>query len=461
MHKKRRSILAVLITLSIALSSFPVGVAYADEGGPDSVDSKPDRTPNPDLAEKCGIDVILVLDESGSIQTAGAIGQVRDAARTFANSLKDTGSHMAVIEFNYLGRPVLGGGYNSVTSSWVSGDFEDYISGNAPVNYDPSDYSTWRRGTNWDDALEEVNAVASAAPLVVFVTDGVPTMFNANRTGDEPPPDPKVYQSQDHYYHGIDPNDVRGLHGQITSTQGLWRAMQEANAIKAAGSHILAVGVGDALEPALKDITGDDVSPPDTFNIKTTDVTIGTFATLESQLREIALDLCGNSISAVKKDNDTGELVSGWPFTFHVSVADSGPAGSCSSNTAFNWEPNPPGGTNDRTESTGANGEAANVQWIQDDDDNYACFTITETLAAPYSDFMEASCTIEAKDVPATSLTINTDTTNSPNITISGVIPGNYVLPVVKCEFVNDNPTLVDLVSFTAQANAVMSRQGN
>src|SRR5262245_16425730 len=47
---------------------------------------------NPDLAPSCGLNVVLVLDESGSIAQNNAIGEVRDAANTFLAGLNNTGS---------------------------------------------------------------------------------------------------------------------------------------------------------------------------------------------------------------------------------------------------------------------------------------------------------------------------------------------------------------------------------
>ena len=54
---------------------------------------------NPDLTDSCGIDVVLVLDESNSINTANGIANVEDAARAFVSGLVGTGSRLRIVEF--------------------------------------------------------------------------------------------------------------------------------------------------------------------------------------------------------------------------------------------------------------------------------------------------------------------------------------------------------------------------
>ena len=51
--------------------------------------------PNPEIAEKCGVDLTLVLDASGSVQQSNAVNEVRDAAEAFLDALSNTGSSPA------------------------------------------------------------------------------------------------------------------------------------------------------------------------------------------------------------------------------------------------------------------------------------------------------------------------------------------------------------------------------
>jgi large repetitive protein len=66
--------------------------------------------PNPDLDAACGIDILVILDESGSIANAGATEDVKTAFRAFTAALNNTGSRMAVAEFSSVARLPLPGG---------------------------------------------------------------------------------------------------------------------------------------------------------------------------------------------------------------------------------------------------------------------------------------------------------------------------------------------------------------
>src|SRR5262249_874222 len=77
--------------------------ASASAGGSTTVThalSVPTPFPNPNLAAGCGINVMLVLDKSGSIESSGATPKVKAAARAFLNALSDTGSQVAIIDFS-------------------------------------------------------------------------------------------------------------------------------------------------------------------------------------------------------------------------------------------------------------------------------------------------------------------------------------------------------------------------
>ncbi|MDG2273182.1 MAG: hypothetical protein P8L39_12830, partial [Halioglobus sp.] len=53
---------------------------------------------NPDLVQACGLNVLMVLDESGSI--GNNADDVQDAFTAFVDALKNTSSSMAVAEFS-------------------------------------------------------------------------------------------------------------------------------------------------------------------------------------------------------------------------------------------------------------------------------------------------------------------------------------------------------------------------
>src|SRR5262245_14269323 len=130
--------------------------------------------PNPDLPPRCGIDVMLVLDESGSIASSGQTENVRNATRAFLTALAGTGAAVSIVDFSTsAARPVP---YTTVTTATIASVFEPYL-----VNgYRPSGW------TNWEAAFHEVyqaNATTQTlADLVVFITDGDPTA-HSNPTG--------------------------------------------------------------------------------------------------------------------------------------------------------------------------------------------------------------------------------------------------------------------------------------
>ena len=97
-HRKRRfgaitAVACLVVGLTAGISS-PVTAAP-----PTTV---PPPAANPSVEKACGIDVSLVLDASGSVQSAGAVGSVRTAAHEFLDALKDTNSSASVIQFATL-----------------------------------------------------------------------------------------------------------------------------------------------------------------------------------------------------------------------------------------------------------------------------------------------------------------------------------------------------------------------
>ncbi len=93
-----------------------------------------DPIANPDLAAACGIDILVTLDRSGSIENAGAEDDVQRAFRAFTSALKNTGSRLAVSEFSTVARlpllpPSAQSTYTTVTDQTIASTFEPYIAG--------------------------------------------------------------------------------------------------------------------------------------------------------------------------------------------------------------------------------------------------------------------------------------------------------------------------------------------
>jgi hypothetical protein len=335
--------------------------------------------PNPLIADSCGVDVTLVLDASGSVQSSGAVEQVRDAATAFLEALQNTRSTARVTQFATLSEQLAPYAVVDDASLAVGGVHQTaiirYYNPRPPrpssVNiyrYDgngnPQSSSNWRlqngdtQYTNWDQSLDQAND--QPAELIVYVTDGDPTAYDFNQPGDPfdpgPPPDVGV---------GTDQDQAR----QVT----IDRAVEEANQAKTAGSRVLAVGVGSALtSPASRDrlvkISGPlvkrdaDLAAIDSIN--DVDVALVTdFGNLAAFLRGVVLQLCSPSLTirklAQSADNAAYLPAPGWTMTvvpeakapgtgFTWILPDTAPAPSKSDVTdvdgfaQFQWEPIPP-----------------------------------------------------------------------------------------------------------------------
>ncbi|MCB0113233.1 MAG: VWA domain-containing protein, partial [Caldilineaceae bacterium] len=180
--------------------------------------------PNPDLPDACGLDVMLILDSSGSIDTAGQVDNVRNAAQSFVNSLAGTGSRLAVVEFASTAYVPIG--YTSVNATSIANVFDPYlVEGGDQFNgyeYYDDTLGTGTRWTNWEAAFYQANTNLAPADLVIFFTDGDPTAYGIGSSPDDT---------------GTD---------SATEAIALSRARLQANITKANGSHIFAVGVAGA-----------------------------------------------------------------------------------------------------------------------------------------------------------------------------------------------------------------------
>lgn len=318
---------------------------------------------NPELKRRCGLNVVLVLDESGSIAvTSGATAHVRAAATAFVEALSGTGSRVAIVAFSRTAR--IGVQYDIVNQGSLS-TFTNFInSGYHPVN------DSAHAGTNWQDAFEKVKELNAAVPanLVVFVTDGDPNTFN-NASG------------------GV-------TTGQDGSTQAMIPAAATADQVKAEGSRVFAVGVGAAVDNAqsaarLTAISGDRkfVTGGD---FATSDYTVvSDFADLADKLREIVTGACAPSLTITKWIAAPGDTTytsdaPGWNFTATLST----------SSGSHHWvEPTvSPADAPSATAITNDDGVAA-FKWSATDPTATSTLHVVETQMPGYA-FVKADCQI-------------------------------------------------------------------
>lgn len=323
---------------------------------------------NPDLAARCGLDIILAIDESGSFQ--GFESTMRYGVRALLDLVADTGSRVALVEFNLDARAPLGLGYLPVTSGAggtisPGGAFDLYLNN----NYQPNG------NTNWEAAfqkIEEINRTQGAAPLVIFLTDGQPNAY-VNPFGSI-------------------------LLGEVAAS--LAEAVPAANAVKAQGSHIFAVGIGagPADEGNLIAVTDANPYPAVTLRSGQADYLMTGLGGLETALRRLVFDLCAASLSVVKRENlgdGQGYVVkAGQRFTTTVNINEPGQAV-----TAFDWLEPRPGAAGvvgaSQPLDTNSNG-VARWQWLPGSRQTPQNWAATVTLAeapAPNTTVAAATCT--------------------------------------------------------------------
>jgi hypothetical protein len=249
---------------------------------------------NPVLADSCGLDMVLVIDSSGSIN-ATELAQMKTAFNTFvAAFLPETPTEMAVVDFDTSAAVI-----QPFTSSesTLNSAINSVVAGGA---------------TNWDDALFDARGLFPHRPskpdLMVFASDGNPNV----RGG--------------HVFPGHLP-----VATSVTEQDAMDHATDESDQAKTDNIRILGLGIGSDLDVLnMKAITGNTSHPPTPIS-PTVDVITSDFSTLASDLATLAAELCGGTITVHKTiDGDgnlgtTGDQTNGanWTFTTNVDPPDS------------------------------------------------------------------------------------------------------------------------------------------
>ena len=395
--------------------------------GSDQADARPSnetRADNPDLEKSCGLDVLMILDSSGSIGSSGATGNVRDAFKAFTGALKNTSSAMAVVEFSSTARLPQIGSFTGGEYITITDGTKAQLDGWVDNSYRPNGR------TNWEDALRMGGWPAFAdrpsydvPHLTVFITDGEPTQGIKGQGS--------VPQSEYATVVPLNNNDTTSF-GKNPAAN---RAIGDANRIKAQQSHILAIGVGDALQNSgsvdrLTRISGDDIhNGTGTFDIATDDIYLEPdFDKLQDALRDAAFQLCAPSVTVQKLVDDTPDPDSlddarpgqGWAIDGTVTASGSG---------AFSWVL--PAGATGPTAGTTTNGAGfATFQW-QPDSAGDSVFTATETVEPGYAnDQARTNCTFRTPDTPDRPLTL--DARGDGTFTITAPTDS-----IVTCQLVN------------------------
>jgi uncharacterized repeat protein (TIGR01451 family) len=390
---------------------------------------------NPDLDAACGLDVLMILDESGSIANSNATDEVIEAYTTFVSALANTGSRVAVVEFSKVARLAVNN-YVTVTTQTLGDTFLPYINS----NYTPSG------NTNWEDALRAARYFLprpseSKPHLVMFITDGDPTeAIDWNRVTylkDSPNPALNEYELKipltgDEETNGSDANP------------GKDRAVPNANGIKFQGSHMFTVGIGNALDnedsvERLIDVSGDDIfDGSDPLDISTDDLALVTdFDDLANALKAAAFGLCAPSVTVEKLADNTPDPgtddefpVAGWDVTADVTA----PGGI----TDWILPPDATGTT--ATQPTDGAGFAT-FQW-EPGASGDAQITITEEDPSPFGyefDPASSDCTYIVAD--------STSSQPVPDF-VPGPLGYSFTVPlesIVTCDLMNRTPPAPDI----------------
>lgn len=216
---------------------------------------------NPDLFQACGLDMVLVIDNSASIDS-GELTTMKNAAKSFVTALDGTPTEFSVLSFNTSASAASAFTADGSTLTGASGGAINAV-------------ATSNGYTNWEAALTAAHGAfpnrTDNKDLVIFITDGDPTANNQN--------------SQ------LGPTDVPSIDAN-NGAPHLSPAISAANAIKADGIRIESIGIGTGGNPGsvarLTSISSADA-------VTTTD-----FAGLAGKLKDLAEKLCGGTITVEK-----------------------------------------------------------------------------------------------------------------------------------------------------------------
>ena len=213
---------------------------------------------NPVAPTKCGLNVALVLDVSGSV--SGSLPALKTAATTFTNALVGTPSNLALFTFaanapanttNNQNRPLTAvstqAGANQV-NTWING-------------------LTAGGTTNWDRGIFQVQQSTAQFDIAVVITDGNPTVYG-NAEGP----------------------------GNYTRFREVENGIFSANAVKAENTRMLAFGVGAGIAAGGANLAA--ISGP---TLNSDYFQTGNFGQVGDILRNLALGSCTGSVTVIKQ----------------------------------------------------------------------------------------------------------------------------------------------------------------
>ncbi|MGD8214118.1 VWA domain-containing protein [Aestuariimicrobium sp. Y1814] len=246
--------------------------------------------PQPPLPDRCGVDIALVLDASGSIGS-GAFTTAKNSSKDFVSALEGTPSSVGIYTFSTTADPGNELAKTSVANTAGANTVRNHIDG-----------LTYTNGlTNWVQGFSQVPK--SQYDIIVFVTDGYP---NTGGTG--------------------------GDH--------LSPAIAQADAHKAAGTFIIGLGVGSGVNQVNLQAISGPVQNTDWY-------LIGNYEALTAALETIAYKACEGTVSVIKETQDHNGTVINQHANWAFNNSNGTPAsGQTDANGALNFEVDIPDGAN-------------------------------------------------------------------------------------------------------------------
>ena len=230
--------------------------------------------PNPDLDSGCyEIKLIFILDESGSIFTpVNYANDVRTGVLAFLNALNGQDIQMALIEFGTDARLVTN--YTPINNMLIQ-NVDNYFLG-IPFPGSGQIYNS-SGGTNWQDAMNEADALA-ASDILMFFTDGEPTCY-------------------------VQPNGTSNCcNGGVTEVPDIVNPVKLANKLKSEDTHMFMLGVGGGIDVFnLQRMSGTTEYDSTVNTIGTSDYSIGNFADLAQDLENFVEELCASPLELDKQ----------------------------------------------------------------------------------------------------------------------------------------------------------------
>ncbi|QAY69451.1 DUF11 domain-containing protein [Xylanimonas protaetiae] len=250
---------------------------------------------DPPLPEQCGLDVAIILDLSLSV--GAALPQLKSAADTFVDALTGTPSRMSLFSFSRV----------SPAAGTQNATAHHPISRTADAAEFKALYAGWAldNATNWDRGIAAAAEANEHYDVAVVITDGNPTLYS-------------------------DPAQNNGTYTRFREVEN---GIFSANALKAQGTRVLAVGVGAGVSDPNAALNLQAISGTQPFtgaNAETADYyQTADFAAAGEALQSLAFSKCMPSLTVVKAivppDGGIEDAVpagAGWTFTADTADTD-------------------------------------------------------------------------------------------------------------------------------------------